>query len=185
MANATHVGPELQHAVEQWYYAEAQLLDGRQYKTWLALCSESIRYVMPARTNPMIDNAQRGEEAMISVERELDGVESDGVPFRDESYPYLALRVERSYKPNSWAETPPGRPRRIIGNVEIGEVSDDRLAVCSNFLLFYARPGSPDFLYAGQRRDVLLREAEGFRIASREIRMDVADVQVPTLGLFL
>ena len=62
---------------------------------------------------------------VISVERELDGVESDGVPFRDESYPYLALRVERSYKPNSWAENPPARTRRIIGNVEILEVADD------------------------------------------------------------
>ena len=96
MTNANPAGPELQHAVEQFYYAEAQLLDGRQYKSWLALCSESIRYVMPARTNPLIDNAQRGKPEMITIDRELDGLESDGLPTRDERHLHLAMRVERA-----------------------------------------------------------------------------------------
>ena len=182
--DSTSVSPELQLAVEQWYYREARLLDNRQYKSWLALCSEEIRYVMPARGNPLVDNAERGNEAMISVERELEGVDSDGSPIRDETYPYLMLRVERSFKPNAWAENPPARTRRIVGNVEILEVADDRLSALSNFHLFYARPGSPNFLYAGQRRDVLLRTEGGFKIASREIIMDVANIEVPTLGLF-
>jgi len=179
------VSPELQLAVEQFYYREARLLDNRQYQTWLGLCSESIRYVMPARTNPQVDNAQRGNEEMISVERELDGVDSDGAPIRDETYPYLMLRVERSFKPNAWAENPPARTRRIVGNVEILEVADDRLRAISNFHLSYARPGSASFLYAGQRRDVLLRGADDFKIESREIIMDVANIELPTLGLFL
>jgi len=179
------VSPALQLAVEQFYYREARLLDGRRYQTWLGLCSESIRYVMPARTNPLVDNAARGNESMISVERELDGLGLDGTPIRDESYPYLALRVERSFKPNAWAENPPARTRRIIGNVEILEVEADRLSVTSAFHLFYSRPGSESFLYAGQRRDVLLREDDGFRILDRLIVMDMADIELPTLGLFL
>lgn len=176
---------ELQHAVEQFYYYEARLLDGRQYQTWLGLCSESIRYVMPARTNPLVDNAERGDESMISVERELDGVDSEGTPIRNESYPYLMLRVERSFKPNAWAENPPARTRRIVGNVEITDVQPDRLSVVSAFHLHWSRPGSRSFLYAGQRRDVLLRVDDGFRILDREIVMDVADIELPTLGLFL
>ncbi len=175
---------ELQHEVEQFYYQEARLLDGRQYQTWFALCTEDIRYVMPARTNPLVDNAERGQESMIGIERELEGRESDGLPIRDESHPYLAMRVQRSYAPNSWAENPPARTRRIIGNVEILEVAEDQLAVTSNFQLFYARPGSASFLYAGYRRDVLRRTDEGFRIAHREIVMDMADIDYPTLGLF-
>jgi 3-phenylpropionate/cinnamic acid dioxygenase small subunit len=176
---------ELQHAVEQFYYYEARLLDGRQYKTWLGLCSEAIRYVMPARTNPLVPNAERGNEEMISVERELQGADSDGTPIRDESYIYLALRVERSFKPNAWAENPPARTRRLVGNVEIVDIQRDRLSVLSGFHLHYARPGSADFLYAGQRRDVLIRDGEGFKISAREIVMDVADIRLPTLGLFL
>ncbi len=178
------ITPELQQSVEQFYYREARLLDNRQYQTWLTLCSESIRYVMPARTNPLVDNKARGNEEMISVEHELDGADSDGTPIRDESYPYLMLRVERSFKPNAWAENPPARTRRIVGNVEIADVLEDRLSVTSAFHLFYSRPGSENFLYAGQRRDVLLREGADYRILDRVVVMDMAEITFPTLGLF-
>jgi 3-phenylpropionate/cinnamic acid dioxygenase small subunit len=179
------ITPELQQSVEQFYYREARLLDNRQYQTWLTLCSESIRYVMPARTNPLVDNKARGTEDMISIEHELEGVDSEGTPIRDESYPYLMLRVDRSFKPNAWAENPPARTRRIVGNVEIKDVLEDRLSVTSVFHLFYSRPGSENFLYAGQRRDVLLREGAGYRILDRVIVMDISEITLPTLGLFL
>ena len=180
-----HVTPALQLDVEQFYYREARLLDNRQYQSWLALCSESIRYVMPARTNPLVDNAERGNESMISIERELEGAESTGTPIRNETYPYLMLRVERSFKPNAWAENPPARTRRIVGNIEILQVKEDRLSVTSAFHLYYSRPGSENFLYAGQRRDVLLREESGYKILDRLIVMDVSEIALPTLGLFL
>lgn len=183
-AEFTDVSLELQHRVEQWYYREARLLDGRRYRSWLALCSEQIEYIMPARGNPLVDNEQRGEEIMISVDRELEGVESDGNPIRNESHIYLMLRVERSYKPNSWAENPPARTRRMVGNIEISEVTHTRIAVLSNFHLFYARPGSPNLIYAGQRRDRLSRNGDDFRILRREVIMDMADIEWPTLGLF-
>lgn len=181
---AKSVSPELQLAVEQFYYWEARLLDNRQYQTWLGLCSLDIRYVMPGRGNPLVDNAEKEKESMIAVSNELEGVESEGNPIRDERHVHLALRVGRSFKPNAWAENPPARTRRIIGNVSILEVSDDELTAVSNFHLFYARPGSQNFLYAGQRKDVLLRVEDGFQIASREVVMDLANIDVPTLGLF-
>lgn len=183
--DAAPVTPELQQSVEQFYYREARLLDNRQYQTWLTLCSPSISYVMPARTNPLVDNKERGNEEMISIERELEGADSEGTPIRNESYPYLMLRVERSFKPNAWAENPPARTRRIVGNVEVSSVLEDRLSVTSAFHLFYSRPGSENFLYAGQRRDVLLREGTGYLILDRVIVMDMAEITVPTLGLFL
>ena len=59
-----------------------------------------------------------------------------------------------------------------MGNVEILEVADDRLRAISNFHLSYARPGMSTFLYAGQRRDVLLRtegaEAPVWPVATKE-----------------
>ena len=179
------VTPALQFEVEQWYYREARLLDNRQYQSWLALCCEDISYSMPARGNPLVNNREQGNESMISVERELEGMDSDGCPIRDESYAYLLLRVERSFKMNAWAENPPARTRRIVGNVEILDIDGEELSVSSNFQLFYSRPGSPDFIYAGQRRDRLRRKDGDYRIARREIVMDMANINVPTLGLFL
>ena len=176
---------ELQHRVEQFYYREARLLDNREYQQWFALIHPEISYSMPGRSNPMVDNRERGQESMISVERELEGVESEGLPYRDENYAVLWVRVDRSYKMNSWAENPPARTRRIIGNVEILEASDESLSVLSNFHLFYARPGLKDFFYAGQRRDQLIASGDSFQIKRREIVMDISTVNVPTLGIFL
>jgi 3-phenylpropionate/cinnamic acid dioxygenase small subunit len=177
--------PQLQLSLEQFYYREARLLDNRQYQTWLELCLPEIRYSMPARSNPLVDNREQGDENMIAIERELEGIESDGCPIRDENYAYLMLRVDRSFKMNAWAENPPARTRRLVGNVELQDITGDHLSVWSNFHLHYSRPGLRDYLYAGQRRDVLVESGRDYKIAQREIIMDMADINLPTLGLFL
>ena len=178
----------LQHEIEQWYYREARLLDGREYQKWLALCAPEIRYVVPGRGNPLVDNALRGTEEMISVERELEERDGDRLPIRDETLPYLMVRVERAFKPNSWSENPPARTRRLVGNVEITGTEGETFSVVSAFHLHWTRPGSATFLYAGQRRDVLARAEGGavgdLRIVRREVILDMADIEYPTLGLF-
>ncbi len=189
MSEATLTTPEFQHEIEQWYYREARMLDGREFQKWLGLCAPEIRFIIPGRGNPLVDNRERGNEDMISVERELEGRNSDGLPIRDETLPFLMVRVERAYKPNSWAENPPPRTRRIVGNVEITDVEGDKISVLSAFHLHWARPGSQSYLYAGQRRDTLQR-AEGaspgdLKILRREVVLDMANVEYPTLGLFL
>tara|TARA_R110000823_G_scaffold132777_8_gene261318 strand:+ start:8199 stop:8759 length:561 start_codon:yes stop_codon:yes gene_type:complete len=181
---ALETSVEEQRALERFYFHEARLLDNRQYQQWLALVSESVRYVMPARNNVQVDNRQRGQEAMLAVSRELEGAGGLGNPLRDERYVHLALRVERAYKMNSWSENPPARTRRIVGNLELMQRSTDSWQVLSNFHLYYARPGSANCLYSGQRRDSLLPVDGGFRILAREVILDYADIDKPTLGLF-
>ncbi len=176
--------PELQLAVEQFYYREARMLDGRQYQQWFALLCEDMRYIMPSRTNPLVDNRERGNEDMISIERELEGEDSDGCPIREEGYLQMMMRVERAYKMNSWSENPPARTRRIVGNIEITADDGDTLRIVSNFHLHYSRPGSGNFLYSGQRRDTLLKVDGDYKIAHRTVIMDYANVDYPTLGLF-
>jgi 3-phenylpropionate/cinnamic acid dioxygenase small subunit len=186
MSNTAHnTSPDQQRALERFYHYEARLLDGRQYQQWLALVTEDIQYRMPSRVNVQVDNRERGNEEMIGVDRELEGGDSMGCPIREENYIHLMLRVERAYKINSWAENPPARTRRIIGNVELMSVEGELHHVLSNFHLYYARPGGENFMYSGQRRDVLLPEGDSFRIKDREIIMDYANIDVPTLGLLL
>ena len=76
--------PEQQRSLERFYHYEARLLDNRQYQQWLALITEDIAYVMPSRVNVQVDNRNRGEEGMISIERELENVDSMGCPIREE-----------------------------------------------------------------------------------------------------
>ncbi len=179
------IEPRRQRALERFYFHEARLLDNRQYQQWLALLDPEIEYTMPSRTNRLVDNRERGSEAMISVDRELEGPESMGCPLREERYVHLVVRVERAYKVNAWSENPPARTRRIVGNIELMAEAGEQLSVLSNFHLYYARPGSASFMYSGQRRDTLLQSAEGFRIRRREVVMDYADIDLPTLGLLL
>ena len=175
--------PEQQFALEQFYYREARLLDNRQYQQWLALLSEDIQYIVPSRHNLLVDNRQRGNEEMLSVERELDDSDSMGCPLREENLIHLTVRVERAYKMNSWSESPPARTRRIVGNVELMDKDGDRLSVLSNFHLYYSRPGCDNTLYSGQRRDKLIVHESGFKIAHRVVVMDYSTIEVPTMGL--
>lgn len=177
-----------QRLLERFYFHEARLLDGRQYLQWLTLLTEDIQYVMPSRVNVQVNNRERGHEEMISVERELEGEDSMGCPHREENYLLLMLRAERAYKINSWSENPPARTRRIVGNIEVmsrdHDAEEDTLSVVSNFLLYYARPGNDNVMYSGQRRDILVSKPDGLRICRREIVLDYAIIELPTLGLF-
>ena len=175
--------PQQQRALERFYYYEARLLDNRQYQQWLALVSPEIRYLMPSRVNVMVDNRARGKEEMISVDRELEGPDSLGCPIREEGYIHLMVRAERAFKINSWSENPPARTRRIVGNVELVGQRGEELSVLSNFHLYYARPGGESCVYSGQRRDVLSPAEQGYTIEKREVIMDYANIEVPTLGL--
>jgi 3-phenylpropionate/cinnamic acid dioxygenase small subunit len=181
--SAVVTSPVQQRALEQFYYREARLLDARQYQQWLVLIDPDIQYRLPARVNVQVDNRHRGEEHMISVERELEGAESMGCPIREETYLHLMLRVERAFKINSWSENPPARTRRIVGNIELMAHSGDRYSVLSNFHLYYARPGSAAVVYAGQRRDELVATDGDYRLRQREVVLDYADIAFPTLGL--
>lgn len=178
------IPPQEQRQLERFYFHEARLLDNRQYLQWLALLSEDIHYLVPSRINVQVNNRERGREDMISVERELEGEDSMGCPLREENYLLLTLRAERAYKINSWSENPPARTRRIVGNIELMGREGDTLSVLSNFHLYYARPGSENVIYSGQRRDTLQSGPDGFRISRREVILDYANIELPTLGLF-
>ncbi len=174
---------EEQRALEAFYYYEARLLDSRQFQQWLGLMSQEVKYVMPARVNVQVDNRQRGDESMIAIANEVEGVDSMGCPLREDSFIHLSLRVERAYKINSWAEHPPARTRRMVGNVERIAVENGQQSVLSNFLLYYARPGHAQVLYSGQRRDQLVNHGDSFQVRRREELLDYANIELPTLGL--
>ncbi len=177
------VSADEQFAIEQFYFYEARLLDGRQFKTWLTLLDPGIQYLMPSRINTQVNNRDKGNESMLGVERELENSDSMGCPLREENIIHLTLRAERGYMINAWAENPPARTRRIIGNVEVLASSEECFEVVSNFHLYFSRPSSADFIYSGQRSDRLLRQDDGLLLGRREVVMDYSVIEVPTMGL--
>lgn len=170
-------------ALQRFYTREAQMLDARQYQQWLALAHPDIRYVVPARGNPMPDPALRGQEAMLSIENELEGLHQSQVPWREENWFLLQARVERAYKLNSWAENPPARTRRLVSNIMLEQLEGNSWQTRSNFLLFYSR-NDEEYLLAGQRLDQLLVEEQQMLIKARTVILDSHRLAIPTVGLF-
>lgn len=176
---------QLSFRIQEFYYQEARLLDERQYRQWLALLSEDIRYTMPARHTPQLDNRLRGLESMLETRQEISGTGPDSTPFREENYLLLSMRAERAYKRNAWTDNPPARTRRMIHNIEVmTNQGNDTHQVKSNFQLHYSRHGNDNFIYSGMRNDALRVTDTDIKITSREVILDWNIVVAPTLGLF-
>ena len=160
------------HTVEDWLYAEAELLDNHEYDAWLELLSEDVVYRAPMRLTARRKHAQ------------ID----DSLCLFDENIHSLRLRVRRLGTDVAWAEDPPSRTRRVIGNVRLvapPEAGQD-LTVRSNLLLFRNRGDEPHHdLLAAERTDSLRQTDAGLRLASRSVVLDQVVVGTKNLGIFL
>jgi len=173
------VSDERIHAVEQFLYKEARLLDDRRYNDWLELLADDIDYTMPTRHNRL----REGPNEQWEVEREL-----DELCFFEESKTSLVLRVRRFYSGMAWAEEPPSRTRHLVTNIEVvSSESADETEVFSNFLLYRSRleglEGDEDF-FVGRREDRLRREGSEWKLAKRRIIIDTVVVSAQNLSIF-
>lgn len=176
----------LQFEIEQFYYAEAQMLDDRRFLAWLDLLSPDIAYTIPLRSVPQANAKARNTDEFHALANELSkGCEP---PFREDTHMTLSIRAKRAVYPQSWSENPPARTRRLITNVVIaGDMAGeggDELAVTSNFMIDYSRHSADNHIYIGQRQDRLRRVDSTWQIAARRIILDWNVVTGPSLGLF-
>ena len=176
---------QLQFEVEQFYYREANMLDGREFQQWVGLLTGDMEYHMPSRYTPQRDISKQGTEGFLSVEHELQRQTPTSNPLREENALIMAFRAQRACKANAFGSNPPARTRRLISNVVI-EIngSRDEYRVSSNFIMYYSRHRDDNHIYSGQRVDILRREDDQFKIARRDVILDWNVIPVPTVGLF-
>jgi 3-phenylpropionate/cinnamic acid dioxygenase small subunit len=175
VTSVTSVSPDLQHRVEQFLYAEAQLLDEHEFTAWIALFTEDAHYWMPTRNTRT--NRERAKE--ISARGEAAHIDDDMVRLRG--------RVRRSMSGLAWSEEPPSRTRRVLGNVRIQERDTGELDVRLNFWVYRSRLERHQDWFVGERFDVLVPDdgPYGYRIADRKIVLDQATVLAPNISVFL
>lgn len=154
----------LQHAVQEFLFMEADVLDSRRYEEWLGLLTEDIHYWMPVRRTT----------TAREVDREF--TKPGGIAFFDDDLAMLKMRVNRMLLGRAWAEDPPSRTRRLITNVRVieggAEREGDEVTVASNFQLYRTRLDSEEDSWLGRREDVLRRVDGGFRLARRHIYLE-------------
>lgn len=159
----------LQRSVERFLFRESELLDDHRYRDWLELLDDELDYRAPVRTT-----------------RRSDGrVDEDRMFWFEDGRTSLEVRVRRLETDVSWAEEPPSRTRRIVGNVRVRPGPDEgSVAVRSNLLCFRNRGEAPTYdLIAAERHDVLVDRGDGWRLVKREIRFDHGTLGTKNLAL--
>jgi 3-phenylpropionate/cinnamic acid dioxygenase small subunit len=164
--------------IEQFLYAEADMLDERRYPEWLELLADDVRYWMP-----MARNVQYGDEQREWT-REL-----QDLAWFDEGKTTLTQRVQQIMTGIHWAEEPASRVTHMVTNVEVVDAvpsvaAPTEVTVKCRFLVYRNRlQDETDFLI-GKRRD-LLRKVDGdWKIARREIFLDQTVLLAKNLTVF-
>ena len=156
--------------VEQFLYREARLLDSRQFRRWIDLLADDLRYWIPMRSN-RYSAASKSISILDGSRYEEDDLskESDQA-FMDEDKGSLRRRVDRLDTGMAWAEAPPSRTRHLISNVEVepGE-RESEVKVYSNFIMYRSRGETEEDFYVGSREDVLRNVDGSWQLASRKI----------------
>lgn len=170
---------ETQHVVEQFLYAEAELLDQHRYLEWVELFTEDAHYWIPTRmTRP-------------NRERQYEIAGEDEAAIIDDDKFYLRGRARRYSSGVSWSEEPPSRTRRLITNIRISRRADSaELDVRSNFYVYRSRLERHQDWFVGERFDVLRPADTGaagfpYMIASRKVVLEQTTLLCPSLSIFL
>lgn len=167
------VTPAVQHEIEQFLYHEAHLLDGRKFRDWLGLFSDTVHYWMPVREN---------RSTAIADSDELG---PDDLAFFDDDKTSLTQRVNRLFTGMAWAEDPPSRTRHLVTNVRIQGQSSLKYQVTSSVVVYRSRLEREVDLFVGEREDIIYRtRANGWLIARRKITLDQAVLGSKNLSVF-
>jgi len=165
----------LRREVEDFYYAEAELLDNRQFREWFTLLADDIRYWTPIRHNALEHSNDLKDELAKPGE----------AFYFDDDKASLRIRVERVYARNAWAEMPPSRTRHLITNVRIKSDDGSAIEVHANFFVYRTRMETDQDVFVGERQDILRRTNGSFQIARRTIILDQAVLSAKNISVFL
>jgi p-cumate 2,3-dioxygenase beta subunit len=133
--------------VEDFLYAEADILDAWDYDAWLGLFEEGARYEVPTTDYRGWSPHQSGS-------------------FVNDDYDLLRARVKRLKSRKAHAENPPSHTHRLVSNVRLFEDGVDSFGVNASFVIHRARDGHFD-AYVGRYYHVLAVTADGFRFRLR------------------
>jgi p-cumate 2,3-dioxygenase beta subunit len=143
--------------IEDFLYAEADLLDCWKLDDWLALLTDDAAYYVPPNDRPDADH----HDTLFTIA-------DDTVRLRE--------RVIRLKDPNCHAEYPPSRTRRLITNVRIIGVEGETIAVAANFAVHRYRRGEPVREFVGHYRYRLRRAGGVLKIAERRAILDAHEL---------
>ena len=168
---------DLMREVEEFFHAEADLLDEREYDEWLDLLTDDIVYWMPMRKNVSYRN------------RETDTTAEDDIAWIHDDKETLIKRVRQIQTGVHWADEPISRVSHLITNIRLAEpVSSldegEKLTTKCRFLVYRNRLETETDLLIGRREDTLTRIDGKLRVARRKIILDQSTLLAKNLTMF-
>jgi p-cumate 2,3-dioxygenase beta subunit len=142
----------LRARVEDFLYAEADLLDGWRLDEWFGLFAEDSRYVVPA-----LDRNDLDPDSSLTL--------------IDDSHDRLSGRVVRLKSRRAHREFPWSVTRRIVGNVRVSVREDGDLGVGANFIVNRFRK-EETHTFVGRYEYLLVDGPEGLRIRRKYCYLD-------------
>jgi benzoate/toluate 1,2-dioxygenase beta subunit len=144
-------GHDLQHAVEQFLYRQAELLDAKRWQEWIDLFAADGVYWMPA------DPAHKhwdGVPSIFAEDRNL-----------------MTVRMGRVLHPDAWSQRPLWGTNHVVGNVRIeSAAANGDLVVRSRFHMMELRRDDVRH-FAGAYTHHLARTASGYRVKLQRVDM--------------
>lgn len=155
---------DLLNEVTAFVYREARLQDEHEYDAWEALWADDGVYWVPANGDA------------IDPEREM------SIIYDNRSR--IALRIRQLHTGKRHAQAPRSRVRRVVSNIELGEVSDDRIQVFANALVFESTLRA-DTLWSARNEYWLRREGDDFRMARKNVFLTNNEQALFTLAFLI
>jgi len=146
--------PEItRHAVEEFLFHEAALLDEWRLEEWFALVAKDGRYLVPSLDAP-------------------DAEPWEALSLISEDHAQLGSRVRQLLGKSAWAENPRSRTRRLVTNVRVLEQSGDEARVTANFAVWRFQMEATD-VYVGRYVHQLVRGPSSLLFRERKAVLDL------------
>jgi benzoate/toluate 1,2-dioxygenase beta subunit len=143
-------GPDTQHAVEQFLYRQAELLDGKQWQAWIDLFTPDGMYWMPPEPS---HTTWDGMPAIFAEDKNL-----------------MIVRMKRLLHPDAWSQRPLWETNHVVSNVIIEKETADAVVVRSRFHMLELRRDDVRH-FAGRYQHTLKKTGNGFAIKLQRVDM--------------
>ncbi len=150
-------GADLQREVEQFLYLQAELLDAKQWQTWMDLFDEQGVYWMP------VERSQTEWEGSPSI-------------FAEDKL-MMEIRKGRVTHPNAWSQAPMWETNHLVSHIAIESADAQQIQVRSRFHMMELRRDTVRH-FGGSYRHTLVRDAAG-ALRIRLQRVDLFNGQAP------
>jgi 3-phenylpropionate/cinnamic acid dioxygenase small subunit len=165
--------------MEDFLYAEADLLDNRQFRDWLNLLADDMTYFMPIRRNVKFGQHAQRENT----------VQGSGISWFDEDKWTLTKRVDQILTGVHYAEEPLSRVCHMVSNVQVlgatpSLEAPQEVEVRCRFLVYQNRIEYETYTFVGKRTDLIRKTSDGWKIARREILLDQNVLLAKNLSAF-